>query len=158
MKKERIWLAAEGYLELEMEEEALTELGSLSSTVREEERSQELFLAGYMMASDWNNGANIAKKLCEIHPLRLNYFIHAAYCLHETGDTYAAKDWLIRGPKSLMKNALFHYNMGCYCAVLGEPYAALPYLKKAFELDSSLRKVAVTDRDLEEVDLDCLLD
>lgn len=154
--KERRLLAAEGYLELKMVDDALAELCELTPELQDEERSRELFLAIYMMGEDWNKGADEARRLCREHPLKINYFIHAAYCLHETGDTMAAKEWLIRGPKSLMKHALFHYNMACYDAVLGKLDAVRGYLEKAFALDGTLRCVAASDKDLANVDMEGL--
>ncbi len=153
VNKEKVWLAAEGYLGLQMAEDAILELECLPEVSLEESRSQELLLAACMMSKRWNDAADIARMLCHKFPTRGRYFIHAAYCLHETGDSLAAKDLLIGGPKSLLKHALFHYNMGCYHAVLGDHSTAQRYVLKAFELDESLRLVSRTDSDLFGVDL-----
>lgn len=77
----------------------------------------------------------------------------AAYCLHETGDTLAAKSFLMSGPKSQIKDALFHYNMACYSMALGDPDEAACYLKEAFVLDESLRETAENDKDLRSIEL-----
>ena len=137
-----------GYLQLEMPEDAMEELDLVPMSCRGDEGYQELLLAAQMMEKRWNAASETARLLCKKQPRRKHYFIHAAYCLHETGDTLAAKTWLMRGPKTLFKDALFHYNMGCYSAVLGEKESALGYLKKAFDLDESLREVAEKDSDL----------
>jgi len=137
-----------GYLQLEMPVDAMEELELLPRIVRGGESYQELLLAAQMMGKHWNDASETARLLCAKRPKRKHYFIHAAFCLHETGDTLAARTWLMRGPKSLFKDPLFHYNMGCYSAVLGERDSALGYLEKAFDLDESLRAVAVKDGDL----------
>lgn len=144
--------SAIGYLQLEMPHDAMDELKALPAGEYETARVQELVLAAQMMDKDWNVAAATAQGLCKSHPRKKAYFIHAAYCLHEIGDTTAARELLIRGPKTLMKDALFHYNMGCYSAVLGDPASAKSYLQKAFELDESLRELAQTDKDLVGID------
>ena len=66
-----------------------------------------------------NAAADTARLLCLKVPETPEFFLQAAFCLHETGDTLAARDWLLRGPKALIKDPLFQYNMACYLAVLG---------------------------------------
>lgn len=144
--------AAEGYLQLEMPEEAMRELESLPSRARQGVHSLELELATEMMRKHWNRGADLARMLCRLKPTKKSYFLHAAFCLHETGDTLAAKSFLMSGPKSLMKDALFHYNMGCYSAVLDDEVEAKRHLQQAFELDVNLRETAKTDKDLAKLD------
>ena len=78
--------------------------------------------------------------------------MQAAYCLHETGDTLAARDWLLRGPGELLREPLFHYNIACYHAVLGDREGALRHLARAFEMDPSLRGIAAGDEDLESLE------
>lgn len=153
MDAERCLNAAEGYLQLGMPEEAAVEIGMLPRKVRGELRSAELELAAEMMLKHWNRGAELARLLCHLKPSKKAYFLHAAYCIHETGDTLAAKSFLMSGPKSLMKDALFHYNMACYSAVLGAPDEAERYLIDAFSLDPELRKTAKSDPDLKGLKL-----
>ncbi|MGJ8671847.1 TPR end-of-group domain-containing protein [Rubritalea sp.] len=148
MEADRSLSAAEGYLQLEMPKEAMDELSSLPQKVRLGQHAAELELAAEMMQQHWNRGVDIAQALCRLKPNKKSYYLHAGYCLHETGDTLAAKSFLMSGPKSLMKDALFHYNMGCYSAVLGDPEEAQRHLRQAFGLDSSLRETAKNDKDL----------
>ncbi|MFC5051398.1 tetratricopeptide repeat protein [Rubritalea spongiae] len=148
MNEERSLSAAEGYLQLEMPDEAMRELEGLSNQVRQSQHAAELELAAEMMQKRWDRGVELARALCRLRPNKKSYYLHAAFCLHETGDTLAAKSFLMSGPHSLMKDALFHYNMGCYSAVLGDPEEALSYLRKAFALDPALRKTAENDPDL----------
>jgi hypothetical protein len=151
MNEERCLAAAEGYLQLEMPVEAVLEIEKLPVSVRQGVHSSELELAAEMMQKHWNRGAELARFLCGLKPSKRAYFLHAAYCLHETGDTLAAKSFLMSGPKSLMKDALFHYNMACYSAVLGDEEEASRYLIPALELDPALRKTALSDEDLKGI-------
>lgn len=148
MDVERSLSAAEGYLQLEMPKEAIDQIEGLPRKVRDSQHALELELAAEMMQKHWNRGVEISRTLCNLWPNKKAYYLHAAFCLHETGDTLAAKSFLMSGPKSLMKDALFHYNMGCYSAVLEDADEALRYLRQAFELDPELKETAKTDKDL----------
>jgi Flp pilus assembly protein TadD len=109
----------------------------------------ELRLLAEMESHRWNAAADTGRLLCLKEPKEARFFIHAAYCLHETGDTLAARDWLLRGPATLIEDPLFHYNIACYLAVLGDCKRAETHLERAFEMDESLRETAQEDTDLE---------
>lgn len=96
----------------------------------------------------WNAASETARLLCVKEPKNAGFFLQAAFCLHETGDTLAARNWLLRGPKSLLSMAAFHYNLGCYLWVLGEKKSARGHLAQAFRMDESLVDFARQDRDL----------
>lgn len=138
-----------GYLQLDMAEDALLELKSMSAAKQKTERYNELLLAAQMMHGAWKDAAETAQWLCKKDDSENSYFIHAAFCLHESGDTKAALNFLMDGPKPLRKEPLFHYNLACYHAMLDQPVSAMKFLKKSFKLDPDLVKVAEKDKDLE---------
>ncbi|MBK1828943.1 TPR end-of-group domain-containing protein [Haloferula rosea] len=140
--------AALGWLELELPEDALRELESLGPKERMRRQALELKLVAQMKAGHWNAGADTARLLCMREPKEPRFFIHAAYCLHETGDTVAARNWLMTGPSNLIDEPLFHYNIACYHAVLGQPNQARSHLSRAFSMDEALRDLAEKDEDL----------
>ncbi|MEI7929641.1 MAG: hypothetical protein WCH40_13910, partial [Verrucomicrobiales bacterium] len=105
-------------------------------------------LVAEMADRSWNAASETARLLCLKDPAEPQFFLHAAYCLHETGDTLAACRWLLRGPKTLFSEAAFHYNLACYLAVLGQAARAKSHLRTAFGLDESLRDSAHHDQDL----------
>jgi len=141
----------EGYLQLEMAEDALVELRNIPSSEQSTERYKELLLATEMMLKHWNTAASTAKELCHINPKEKSYFIHAAFCLHETGDTLAALRQLLAGPKALLEDPLYHYNLACYHAVLENLTDAKSCLTQAFKLDPELKKTAPFDDDLKNL-------
>jgi Flp pilus assembly protein TadD len=143
--------SALGWLELGLPEEALSELSSLSARDRMRRHALELRLIAEMESHRWNAAADTGRLLCLKEPKEARFFIHAAYCLHETGDTLAARDWLLRGPATLIEDPLFHYNIACYLAVLGDRKRAESHLERAFEMDASLRVSAQEDTDLAEL-------
>ena len=153
MNEDRHLEAMRGYLFLEMPEDAIEELKFIPSDSMGHREVLDLKLASEMMAERWNEAIESAMELCRRFPRGSSYFIHAAYCLHEVGDTFQAKKVLLSGPKELLDEALFHYNMACYLAVLGNSIQAEHYLKTAIELDGALKKTALEDADLAGITL-----
>ena len=145
---ERALLAAQGYLELGMAEESLAELSTLSQTDIPDPDIIELRLHILMQAKRWAEALSTAEELRRIHPDALPAYIHGAFALHELGRTTEARDLLLKGPEQLRKDPTFHYNVGCYEAVLGNREAALQSLEQSFALDDTYRDFARQDPDL----------
>lgn len=145
--------AACGWLELGLADEALVELRTLPPDVRTLRIPLELKLAAEMERGCWNPAADTALLLCLKAEDEPEYFLRAAYCLHETGDTLAACNQLLRGPRALFDMAVFHYNLACYLWTLGEATRARCHLDQAVLLDPDLLESARTDRDLKGMGL-----
>jgi tetratricopeptide (TPR) repeat protein len=148
MEVARTLRAASGWLDLGLADEALYELHGLPPREQGRQRCLAVKLSAQIKLEAWNAASETARLLCLKDPEEAEYFLRAAFCLHETGDTRAACDWLLRGPKSLFKMAEFHYNMGCYLWVLGEGPRAREHIGRALEMDDRLRDFARTDADL----------
>ena len=140
--------AAAGWLELGLADEALYDLQSLPPEVQLLRGPLELKLAALMEEGQWNQASETARLLCIKAEDVPEFFLRAAYCLHETGDTQAACNQLLRGPKALFDMAIFHYNLACYLWTLGEGPRAKTHLKQAIEMDESFLESARSDRDL----------
>jgi predicted Zn-dependent protease len=145
---ERALLAAQGYLELGMAEEALAELSTIPELEIRDPDIVELRLHILMQAKRWTEALSTAEELRGIHPDALPAYIHGAFALHELGRTTEARDLLLQGPEQLRKDPTFHYNVGCYEAVLGNREAALQSLEQSFALDDTYRDFARQDPDL----------
>ena len=140
--------AAAGWLELGLADEALYELQALPAEVQRLRAPLELRLTAQMEREQWNAASETARLLCLKAEDEPEFFLLAAYCLHETGDTLAACNQLLRGPKTLFEMAVFHYNLACYLWTLGEGPRARSHLKQAIEMDQSFIEAAREDRDL----------
>jgi hypothetical protein len=148
MRAQRILEAATGWMELGLADEALIELESLPQEARNQRPALELKLAAQMVSQSWNSAADTARLLCLKASHEPLYFLRAAFCLHETGDTLAACNWLLRGPKTLFEMPISHYNLACYLWTLGDAGRARQHLRHAITMDESFREEARHDRDL----------
>ncbi len=148
MGMKRTLEAAAGWLELGVADEALAELDTLPAEARTQRHALELTLAAQMASEAWNPAADTARLLCLKAADEPHFFLSAAFCLHETGDTHAACNWLLRGPKSLFGMAVFHYNIACYLWKLGHASRARSHLRRAIVMDDSLLEAARDDGDL----------
>lgn len=144
-------LAAQGYVELGLHQEARAQLASLPEEVFERVDVIELILLCHMGEHKWEEALALTYKLCGLEPNEPGGFIHAAYCLHELGRTSEALDVLSRGPKALRTKPVYYYNLGCYLAQLGKHDEAVRLLEQSFEMDGSLRSYARKDPDLHDL-------
>jgi len=145
---ERTLLAAQGYSELGMFDEALKELDSLPDEVAEYGTVVELRTVILMQAKRWKSALTASRALCRVAADKTSGFIHAAFCLHELGRTEEARDMLLSGPNLLHAEPTFHYNLACYECALGNLDIARMHLEKSFELDKKFRDFAKSDPDL----------
>ena len=147
-KTDRTLLAAQGYFELGMLEDAMVELESLPAAMRERLEVLQMRLFIHMRVRRWDDALEISRALCRLNPEETLGFIHAAFCLHELGQTAEAKALLLAGPAALLDEATYHYNLGCYDAALGNIEDAQAHLRASFKLDRKFREFAKTDPDL----------
>ena len=145
---ERAILAAQGYLELGMAAEALAELAALPVVEIRDPDIIELRLHILMQATRWADALSTAEELIRLNADAIPAYIHGAFALHELGRTEEARNLLLKGPSDLRKDPTFHYNIGCYEAVLGNREAALDSLQASFALDETYRDFARRDPDL----------
>jgi predicted Zn-dependent protease len=145
---ERTLLAAQGYSELGMVEEALGEINSLPAELADHEKVVEMRTVILMQAKRWKTALTASRALCKVAPEKTSGFIHAAYCLHALGRTEEARDILLGGPEKLHAEPTFHYNLACYECTLGNLDLARLHLEKSFALNKDFREYAKNDPDL----------
>ena len=145
---ERTLLAAQGYSELGMFDDALEELESLPVELIQHSAVVELRTVVLMQARRWKLALTASRSLCRVAPEKSTGFIHAAFCLHELGRTDEARDTLLAGPEALHTEPTYHYNLACYECALGNLDLARLHLEKSIELDKKFKDFAKNDPDL----------
>ena len=144
-------LAACGYAELGMTRQSVAELNAIDRAFQHRPEVLQLRLHHLMRKHDWARALVVSRKLCRVAPESSTGFLHAGFCLHELGRTAQAKRLLLRGPAALRKEPIYHYNMGCYEALLGNLRCARRHLQISFRMDASFRDLASRDPDLQSV-------
>ncbi len=145
---ERTLLAAQGYSELSMHDDAIAELDSLPEDAGKTAPVLELRAVILIQAKRWKAALAASLDLCGAEPRKTSGFIHTAFCLHELGRTDEALECLLNGPDSLHAEPTFHYNLACYECALGHLDLARMHLDKSFALDKKMRDFAKSDPDL----------
>ena len=145
---ERTLLAAQGYSELAMHDDALAQLDSLPEDTAKNPTVLELRAVVLMQARRWKPALAVSRELCATEPAKTSGFIHTAFCLHELGRTDEARECLLTGPDALRAEPTFHYNLACYECALGHLDLARMHLDKSFTLDKKMRDFAKSDPDL----------
>jgi len=151
MQIDRTLLAAQGYIELDMSDEALRELDSLSPEAQGRQDVLQVRLFIFMRGRRWNDALKVCDRLRAADPQQTTGYIHGAFCLHELGQTKAAKELLLSGPAALLREATYYYNLGCYDAVLGNIAEAQHAIEISFKMDDKFREIAKYDPDLKAV-------
>ena len=147
-RHERTLLAAQGYAELAMFDDALNELDSLPEAARQSSESLELRTVILIQALRWSDALATGRALCDAEPEKTAGFIHTAYCLHELSRTTEARDCLLNGPRALHAEPTYHYNLACYECALGHLDLARLHLEKSIAMDKKMRELAKHDPDL----------
>lgn len=130
---------------------ALRELESLPAEHQGDEEVLQMRLFVYMKSRRWEEALAVCMDLRDFSPESTSGYIHSAFCLHEMGRTQEAKQMLLDGPACLLKDATYHYNLGCYDAILGNHEAAIAHLQTSFQMDKKFREIAKYDPDLKSV-------
>ena len=146
---EKTLIAAQGYCELSMFDDALAELDTLPAEARDEPAAIEMRLGILMQARRWKNALTVSRQLCRVFPDKNIGYIHTAFCLHELGKTEEARSILLEGPETLRTEPTYHYNLACYECHLGNVEMARAHLDRSFQLDKKFRDFAKTDPDLQ---------
>lgn len=139
---------AEGYLALGIKGGAAEALGEITGPDRDATPVLALWLIVHGEAADWERAARVGAVLCEREPDVAGYWIQWAYATRRHSGIEDARTILIRGLGLHPREAIFHFNLACYEAQLGNLADARAFLETACGLDSGFIELAKTDDDL----------
>lgn len=128
--------------------EAMAELDQILPVDQDRLESLRMRIQVLLQIRDWKAGLKLSLRAADLFPQESYGFIHAAFCLHEMGQTQEAKEKLLGGPPSMLEEPIYYYNLGCYEAVLGNLDQAKAYLRASFRLNKDFREIARQDPDL----------
>lgn len=145
----RILKAAEGYLELDLPEQALRELDQIKTT--DEFRCQYHILRGEAFRQREEFEAALLsyhKSHCG-EPANLIVLMGMAWCYKRTGQLHRSIQMMKRALEVEPDNALIQFNLACYYSLDQDKSQALSWLGRAFRQDRSLIALVADETDFD---------
>lgn len=141
-------LAAQGWIELGLYEDAFAELDGITFRNRGKPDVLAVRWAACSGAKSWDDAVKVANSLIEKAPDRFDGWWMKSYALHELKRTQEAYENLASVIPKFSREHTAHYNVACYLTQLGRADDARDYLKVAFSLSPEMRHGALEDPDL----------
>ena len=89
-----------------MYNEALLELDQILPADQDRLESLRMRIQVLLQIRDWKAGLKLSLRAADLFPQESYGFIHAAFCLHEMGQTQEAKEKLLGGPPSMLEEPI----------------------------------------------------
>jgi hypothetical protein len=108
-----------------------------------------MWLALRIEEEKWKPAADAGAVLCAREPNVPGFWVQWAYATRRHSGLMEARAILLRGVGLHLREAVFHFNLACYEAQLGNLDDARGLLETACHLDAHFIELAQTDPDLE---------
>jgi tetratricopeptide (TPR) repeat protein len=132
--------AACGYLELNMPEHALRELGRIADPDSTPLDFNRLRGEGLRGLDRFEEALECYARALAIDPEDIAVLAGMAWCYKRTGQLPKAIEAMERAYQSHPKELIVLYNLACYFSLAGEKAQALSWLGRALRMESALRK------------------
>src|SRR5262249_34744431 len=109
------WIAAVGYVELGMFQEANDQLEKIDTFNRAAPEVLAIRIAVYQGLKKWELMREASKRLAEFQPNDIQWTISYAYATRRAESINAAKQILLNTESTFPKEAIIKYNLACYC-------------------------------------------
>jgi tetratricopeptide (TPR) repeat protein len=140
--------SAEGYIELEMYDDAEVELEQVGSSCSELDVVLALWLCVYAGRQQWESMQSLAEEMAERDPTNIQFALCWATATRKMQSIEAAKQILLQALQMHPDNPALHYNLSCYESSLRHFNQARRHLARAIQLDPRFKQIAQIDRDL----------
>jgi tetratricopeptide (TPR) repeat protein len=140
--------AADGYLFLDLPEEALVELEGLHDSEHDEAPVLLARTRVLLHMRRWRAAEKLASHGAVRHPDQDEFTVQRAFALHQLKRGEQARDVLLSAPEWIRRSGILHYNLACYEAQLGDLRIARQCIDTAIKMNEAMRKNAKVDPDL----------
>jgi hypothetical protein len=148
-ENERYVVAAMGYCELNMWTDADEELDKVDPELRHLPEVLEVRMEIYRGAQKWPLMLEIARHLAKYDPSNAGWVADYAFAARRAVSIEHAREILRDAVKRDSTPGIFHFNLACYEAQLGNVPQAKKHLSAAIERDAKYKNLALEDPDLE---------
>jgi tetratricopeptide (TPR) repeat protein len=146
---QRRLLAASGFSELSLFQEAVEELEELPESSKELPTVLMVWLEVYQRWQKWSEAESVAMRLVEMEPEEPNWLVALAYAIRRSRGLIFAHEVLFQAGEKFPNCGTVQFNLACYAAQLGQLDEARRRLDLAIQLDKGFAAMAKTDPDLE---------
>jgi lipopolysaccharide biosynthesis regulator YciM len=150
-QSQRRLIAASGFAELSLFQEAVEELEELPESSKELPAVLGVWLEVYQRWQKWHEALSVAARLLEMEPDEPNWPVALAYATRRSRGLVFAKEVLLQAGEKFPDSGLIQFNLACYAAQLGELEEARQRLCRAIQRDKEFMAMARTDPDLEPI-------
>jgi tetratricopeptide (TPR) repeat protein len=148
---QRRLLAASGFAELSLFQEAVEELEELPASAKQVPAVLVVWLEVYQRWQKWSEAESVALRLLEIDPEEPAWLIALAYAVRRSRGLPFANEILSRASEKFPNCGTIHFNLACYAAQLGRLDEARQHLGRAIQIDKQFAAMGKTDPDLEAI-------
>jgi lipopolysaccharide biosynthesis regulator YciM len=148
---QRRLLAASGFAELALFQEAVQELEELPESSKELPAALVVWLEVYQRWDKWSEAESVAMRLSQMEPEEPNWLIALAYATRRSRGLVFAHEILRQAGEIFSNCGTIQFNLACYAAQLGQLGEARQRLCRAIELDKGFATMAKSDPDLEPI-------
>ena len=157
-QNEQILQQAEGYLELDMPEHALTALDRLAQRASIEAGESSLASHAWYLRGEalrcmdrYDEALGALEKAARFAPENSHVHLARGWCYKRTGQLQRAIDSLEQALQNDPDDALVVFNLSCYWSLAGQKGLALSFLARALEIDPSYRDRIEDERDFDPI-------
>jgi lipopolysaccharide biosynthesis regulator YciM len=148
---QRRLLAASGFAELSLFQEAVEELEELPESSKELPTVLVVWLEVYQHWRKWSEAESIATRLMEMEGDEPSWPIALAYAIRRSRGLVFAHEILLPAGEKFPECGTIQFNLACYCAQLGKLDEARERLRRAIQLDKGFAAMAKSDPDLKPI-------
>ena len=138
-------MAAEGYLELGMPEEALREFQNLPRDVKLGVEGLSLLMEIHRVEEEWEQMESVAERLWVAEPGNVARWIDWAIALRLSNSPSSARVLLLEALDRFPEAAIVHYHLACCECQLGNLPSAREHLMESKKRCRICRVLALTD-------------
>jgi lipopolysaccharide biosynthesis regulator YciM len=148
---QRRLLAASGFAELSLFQEAVEELEDLPEASKDLPPVLVVWLEVYQRWQKWSEAESVATRLLEMEPEEPSWLVALAYATRRNRGLIFAREILFRAAEQHPNCGTIQFNLACYAAQLGQLEEARQRLHRAIQIDKAFAAMAKSDPDLEAI-------
>lgn len=143
--------AAEGYLMLEMHEQALRALSHIDSSQKSSEKYYCLLGQAQQMAKQYPEALDAFQHAYDTDPENLTTLMGMAWCYKRTDQLPLAISVMEEAYHSHAEEPVVLYNLACYFALAGDKTNALSWLGRSLRMEPGLQKLIKEEPDFDSL-------